>query len=195
LRIGVLALQGAFIEHQQKLASMGVNHFEIRQLRDLEQPLDGLILPGGESTTQARLLKELHLFEPLRKKIINGLPVLATCAGMILLAQTITDTPQAHMATMPIEVTRNYYGRQLGSFHRQIKHDHQNLDLVFVRAPIIRKVDANVKVLFTIDSLMVAVQYGNQIGLSFHPELSKQTYFHQLFLNLIQPISKRAVST
>jgi pyridoxal 5'-phosphate synthase pdxT subunit len=185
LRIGVLALQGAFIEHRHKLSAMGVDHFEIRQLKDLQQPMDGLILPGGESTTQSRLLKELNLFTPLQQRIQAGLPTLATCAGMILLAKTITDHPQSHLATMPVEVTRNYYGRQLGSFHRQVQVDGQMLDLLFIRAPIVKKVDPEVKVLLTVDKLMVAVEYRKQIGLSFHPELSKQTYFHQYFLSLI----------
>lgn len=187
MRIGVLALQGAFIEHRHKLTSLGVDHFEIRQRRDLDQPFDGLILPGGESTTQRRLLNELGLFEPLKEKIQQGLPTLATCAGMILLATHITDQPAAHMGTMPIEVTRNYYGRQLGSFHRQIMHEGQRLDLMFIRAPIVKRVDSEVHILLKVDDLIVAVQYQNQIGLSFHPELSKQSYFHEQFLNLIKP--------
>ena len=186
MRIGVLAIQGAFIEHRQKLTSMGVDHFEIRQLKDIQQPFDGLILPGGESTTQGRLLKDLGLFEPLKEKIQKGLPTLATCAGMILLATNITGENYHHLGTLPIEVTRNYYGRQLGSFHRQIKLDGNALDLMFIRAPIVNRVDSDVKVLLKIDDVIVAVQYQNQIGLSFHPELSKQTYFHDQFISLIQ---------
>jgi pyridoxal 5'-phosphate synthase pdxT subunit len=186
LRIGVLALQGAFIEHRNKLTSLGIESFEIRQLKDLDQPLDGLILPGGESTTQGRLLKELGLFSPLKARIASGLPTLATCAGMILLAEKITDESYQYMATLPIEVTRNYYGRQLGSFHRRIKHDNKQLDLMFIRAPIVKAVSAQVKPLIKIDGLIVAVQYQNQIGLSFHPELSKQDYFHQLLISLIK---------
>ena len=186
MRIGVLALQGAFIEHRHKLTSMGVENFEIRQLKDIEQPFDGLILPGGESTTQGRLLKELGLFEPLKNKIQQGLPTLATCAGMILLATSINGQTNHHLETMPIEVTRNYFGRQLGSFHRRIIHEGQTLDLIFIRAPIVSMVNQDVKVLLEIDNLKVAVQYQHQIGLSFHPELSKQDYFHQQLINLIQ---------
>jgi len=186
LRIGVLALQGAFIEHRQTLTALGVDHFEIRERQDIEQPFDGLILPGGESTTQGRLLKELGLFEPLKKKILHGLPTLGTCAGMILLATTITGETYHHMATLPVEVTRNYYGRQLGSFKREVVLDGKKIDLTFVRAPIVKQVHADVKVLLKLDHLIVAVQYGNQIGLSFHPELTKQTYFHEKLLNLIQ---------
>jgi 5'-phosphate synthase pdxT subunit len=191
LRIGVLALQGAFIEHRHKLTSMGVETFEIRQLKDLDQPMDGLILPGGESTTQGRLLVELGLFAPLKKKIEEGLPTLATCAGMILLATSITGQTNHHMATLPIEVTRNYFGRQLGSFHRQVAVDKQKLDLMFIRAPIVNRVDHGVRVLLEVDGLKVAVQYKNQIGLSFHPELSKQTYFHQQLINLTQQNNQR----
>jgi 5'-phosphate synthase pdxT subunit len=186
LRIGVLAVQGAFIEHRQKLTSMGVENFEIRQLKDLQQPFDGLILPGGESTTQGRLLKDLGLFGPLKEKIQQGLPTLATCAGMILLATDITGETYHHLGTLPIEVTRNYYGRQLGSFHRQIQLEGNRLDLIFVRAPIVKKVKPDVKVLLSIDHLIVAVQYKQQIGLSFHPELSKQTFFHDQLIALIR---------
>jgi 5'-phosphate synthase pdxT subunit len=90
------------------------------------------------------------------------------------------------MGTLPIEVTRNYFGRQLGSFHRQVMLDNQKLDLMFIRAPIVSRIDKDVNVLLEVDGLMVAVQYRQQIGLSFHPELSKQTYFHQQLINLIQ---------
>jgi pyridoxal 5'-phosphate synthase pdxT subunit len=186
LRIGVLAIQGAFIEHRHKLTSMGIDHFEIRQRNDLDQPFDGLILPGGESTTQGRLLKDLGLFEPLKQKIQSGLPVLATCAGMILLATSITSETYHHLGTLPIEVTRNYYGRQLGSFHRQVTLNQQKLDLMFIRAPIVKSVEKDVKVLLKVDDLIVAVQHGNQFGLSFHPELSKQDYFHKLFIQTIE---------
>ena len=110
MRIAVLALQGAFIEHEQMLQKLGAETFEVRKLRDWEQPKDALVLPGGESTVQMRLLKELGLFEPIRKAIANGLPVLGTCAGMILLSE-------GYLGTMHIRVRRNAYGRQLGSFH------------------------------------------------------------------------------
>jgi 5'-phosphate synthase pdxT subunit len=105
------------------------------------------------------LLKELGLFEPLKKKILQGLPTLGTCAGMILLATTITGETYHHMATLPIEVTRNYYGRQLGSFKREVVLDGKNIDLTFVRAPIVKHVHADVKVLLKVDHLIVAVQY------------------------------------
>lgn len=117
MRIGILALQGAFLEHGQMLDRLGIEHFEIRQQKDLENGMDGLILPGGESTVMAKLLKELNLFEPLRTEIEKGLPVFGTCAGLILLAKEIEEQDAYGLATMDICVKRNAYGRQLGSFY------------------------------------------------------------------------------
>ena len=188
MRIGVLAVQGAFIEHIHVLNKLGVDCFEIRQLSDIHQPFDGLILPGGESTTQARLLHELGLFGPLKTAINDGLPVLATCAGTILLAQSIEGDPTVHFQTLPVTVKRNYYGRQSGSFKRRIVYKQQPLELVFIRAPLITKIHKDVIPLITFDEGYVAVQYHNQIALNFHPELSRQTYFHE---QLIQLISSR----
>lgn len=118
MTIGILALQGAFQEHGAMLDRLGAEHFEIRQLRDLERPFDGLILPGGESTTMGKLLRDLELFEPLRKKIQAGLPVFGTCAGLILLAQSVEGGVPC-IGTMDIVAKRNAYGRQLGSFIRR----------------------------------------------------------------------------
>ena len=115
MRVGVLALQGAFAEHAAVLEKLGVEHFEIRQRKDLEAPFDGLILPGGESTVMRKLLRDLGLLEPLTERIRNGLPVFGTCAGLILLAKEI-DGGTPCFATMEIAVKRNAYGRQLGSF-------------------------------------------------------------------------------
>ena len=109
--IAVLALQGAFIEHEQRLQSLGCTTIELRQAADLARPFDGLVLPGGESTVQAKLLHDLGMFEPLRQRIAEGLPALGTCAGLILLAD--------HFRTLPVTVRRNAYGRQLGSFHAE----------------------------------------------------------------------------
>ena len=116
MKIGVLALQGAFIEHEKMLASLGAESFEIRQLKDIGQPMDGLIIPGGESTVQGKLLRELGLMEPLRGLISGGLPVFGTCAGLILLAKSIDGGEAPHLAVMDITAKRNAYGRQLGSF-------------------------------------------------------------------------------
>ena len=117
MKIAVLAVQGAFIEHEKALQRLGAETVELRKAEDLEQDFDGLVLPGGESTVQSRLLKELSMFEPLKKKIEEGLPVLATCAGLILLAQNISNDENRCFATLPVTVKRNAYGRQLGSFY------------------------------------------------------------------------------
>ena len=117
MTVAVLALQGAFLEHEQMLKKLGADYFEIRQKKDLDRSFDALILPGGESTVQGKLLRELDMYEPLRAKIAAGLPVLATCAGLILLAEHIAGDDTVHFGTLPVTVKRNAYGRQLGSFH------------------------------------------------------------------------------
>lgn len=148
MRIGVLALQGAFIEHVQALPQLGAEAVELRQLPDLEQPLDGIVLPGGESTVQGKLLHELGMFVPLQKKIAQGLPVLATCAGMILLAEKLTNDSKVHLATMPITVKRNAYGRQLGSFFTEAEFGKLGkVPMTFIRAPYIDSVGEGVEVL------------------------------------------------
>ena len=134
--IGVLALQGAFIEHEKMLAQLGADSFEIRQRHDLERPMDGLILPGGESTVQGKLLRELGLFEPLKQQIEAGLPVFGTCAGLLLLARRVeNDTPRG-FAVMDITAVRNAYGRQLGSFHTNAEfRGIGTVPMTFIRAP------------------------------------------------------------
>jgi len=191
LRIGVLALQGAFLEHEQVLKSLGAEVFEIRQLRDLNRPMDGLVLPGGESTVQGKLLRDLGLFEPLQKKIREGLPVLATCAGLILLAEKLSNDPATYFSTLPVTVERNAFGRQLGSFfvQKDLKHVG-NVPMTFIRAPVISHVSDGVDVLARVDSSVngdkiVAVQYKKQLALAFHPELNLDCKVHQYFLQMI----------
>lgn len=194
-QIGVLAVQGAFIEHERILQSLGAEVFEIRQLRDLDRHLDGLVLPGGESTVQGKLLRDLGLFEPLREKIANGLPVLATCAGAILLAEKIAGENKAHFATLPAIIRRNAYGRQLGSFFTENEVAHiGKVPQTFIRAPFFESVGSGVEILSRTASTnpgesaasehIVAVKYKNQIALSFHPELNSDTSIHQYFLKL-----------
>ena len=188
MRIGVLALQGAFIEHICALQRLGVETVELRQLKDLEQELDGLVLPGGESAVQGKLLRELGMFAPLREKISAGLPVLATCAGMILLAEKLLNDSKQHFATMPITVKRNAYGRQLGSFFTQAEMQHVGtVPMTFIRAPYIECAGDGVEVLATVDEKIVAAQYGRQLALAFHPELDveKSTKVHEYFISLI----------
>lgn len=193
-QIGVLAVQGAFIEHERILKSLGAEVFEIRQLRDLDRHLDGLVLPGGESTVQGKLLRDLGLFEPLRKKIAEGLPVLATCAGAILLAEKIAGENKVHFATLPAIIRRNAYGRQLGSFFTENEVAHVGkVPQTFIRAPFFEFVGDGVEVLSRTASSnradateqIVAVRYKNQIALSFHPELNSDTSIHQYFLKLV----------
>ena len=193
-QIGVLAVQGAFIEHERILKSLGAEVFEIRQLRDLDRHLDGLVLPGGESTVQGKLLRDLGLFEPLRKKIAEGLPVLATCAGAILLAEKIAGENKVHFATLPAIIRRNAYGRQLGSFFTENEVAHVGkVPQTFIRAPFFESVGNGVEVLSRTASSnttdapeqIVAVRYKNQIALSFHPELNSDTSIHRYFLKLV----------
>ena len=194
-QIGVLAVQGAFIEHERILQSLGAEVFEIRQLRDLDRTLDGLVLPGGESTVQGKLLHDLGLFAPLREKIANGLPVLATCAGAILLAEKIEGESYTHFATLPATIRRNAYGRQLGSFFTEGEVAHiGKVPQTFIRAPFFESVKNGVEVLSRTSSTnaqdapehIVAVQYKRQIALSFHPELNSDTSIHRYFLKQVE---------
>ena len=185
MTVAVLALQGAFLEHEKMLEKLGADWFEIRQPRDLDRPFDGLILPGGESTTMGKLLRDLDLYEPLRAKIQGGLPVYGTCAGHILLAETV-DGGVPCFATMDIAVKRNAYGRQLGSFYTEA--DFQGLGKVpmtFIRAPYIAAAGPKAQVLAEVDGHIVAARQGNQLVTAFHPELSDDLSVHQYFLNML----------
>lgn len=186
MKIAVLAVQGAFAEHIAKLNEMGVDCIELRQRADLEQPFDGLILPGGESTVQGKLLQELQMFEPLRDKIRLGLPVLGTCAGLILLAQKIADDETVWFGTLPVCVRRNAYGRQLGSFHTEAQMEGiGTVPMTFIRAPYVEStLVADAQILARVDGRIVAVRYGNQIGVAFHPELDEDDRIHEMFLCL-----------
>lgn len=185
-KIAVLALQGAFAEHRKMLDKLGVESFEIRQLSDWKQEKDGLIIPGGESTTMLKLLNELALMEPIRNDIQAGLPVFGTCAGLILLAKQVEGDSIRRISTMDIHVCRNSYGRQLGSFavEQPLKGIAQPIPMTFIRAPHIVSVGANVEVLAMVDNRIVAAKEGNQLVTAFHPELNEDTGVHQVFLNL-----------
>ena len=187
MKVAVLAVQGAFIEHEKALERLGVETVEIRKAEDLEQDFDGLVLPGGESTVQSRLLKELSMFEPLKKKIEEGLPVLATCAGLILLAQNISNDENRCFATLPVTVKRNAYGRQLGSFYYEgeIK-EIGTFPMEFIRAPYIESVEKNVEILAQVEEKIVGVAYKNQLAFSFHPELTGNDRIHDKFIELIK---------
>ena len=187
MKVAVLAVQGAFIEHEKSLQRLGAETVELRKAEDLEQDFDGLVLPGGESTVQSRLLKELSMFEPLKKKIEEGLPVLATCAGLILLAQNISNDENRCFATLPVTVKRNAYGRQLGSFYYEgeIK-GIGTFPMEFIRAPYIESVEKNVEILAQVEEKIVGVAYKNQLAFSFHPELTGNDRIHDKFIELIK---------
>lgn len=186
MRIAVLALQGAFAEHRQKLAQLGVDSFEVRQLKDWDQPKDGLIIPGGESTTQAKLLNELGLMEPVKEAIAAGLPVYGTCAGLILLAKKIEGEPSLRIASMDITALRNAYGRQLGSFYIEapMKGIEGNIPMTFIRAPYIKEVWGDAEVLAEVDGKIVAARQGKQLVTAFHPELNESLEIHKYFLDM-----------
>ena len=185
MRIAILALQGAFAEHAAMLDRLGADHFEIRQRRDLERSFDSLILPGGESTTMRKLLTDLDLLEPLRRRIQAGLPVFGTCAGLILLAKEVEGGVPC-FSTMDIAVRRNAYGRQLGSFYTEA--DCKGLGTVpmtFIRAPYIQSVSGGAEALAVVDGNIVAARQGKQLVTAFHPELSSDLSVHRYFLHTV----------
>lgn len=185
MKVAVLAVQGAFIEHEKMLNNIGVDCVELRKKSDLNTPFDGLILPGGESTVQGKLLKELDMFDGLRDLIINGMPVLATCAGLILLAEKISNDEKAYFKTLPVKVKRNAYGRQLGSFYTEEKlKGLGRVPMKFIRAPYIEAVSDGVDILSEVDGKIVAVKYKKQIGLAYHPELCEDKRTHELFVDM-----------
>ena len=188
MTIAVLALQGAFIEHEQMLQRLGVDCFEVRTLADWGRHKDGLIIPGGESTTQLKLLADLRLLEPVREYISAGGAVFGTCAGLILLAKTVEGQPFDRISTMDIEVRRNAYGRQLGSFYAEGKVEGVGCDvpMTFIRAPYIKSVSGDAKVLATVDGHIVAAQQGKQLVTAFHPELNDDTRIHQHFVDMMK---------
>lgn len=180
MKVAVLALQGAFIEHEKVLQELGVETVELRQASDLDQSYDGLVLPGGESTVQGKLLRELGMFDTLQTQIREEMPVLATCAGMILLGS------KEHFGTIPMQVKRNAYGRQLGSFHTDA--DVKGIGTVpmsFIRAPYVESVEEGVEVLSVVDGHIVGVRYGKQLAFAFHPELDEDRQIHQMFVNML----------
>lgn len=184
--VAVLAVQGAFVEHERKLAQLGAECLELRQRADLARPFDALVLPGGESTVQGKLLRELGILEPLRQRISGGLPVLATCAGMILLAERIAQGDGPYLATVPMTVRRNAYGRQLDSFRTEGDvAGIGRVPMTFIRAPYVESVRPDAEALAEVDGNVVAVRSGNQLALAFHPELDPSNAINQAFLEMI----------
>lgn len=187
--IGILGMQGAIAEHQEIL--MQIPHTKtriVKTAKDLDC-IDGLILPGGESTAIGKLLDYFSLKEILRQKIISGLPVFGTCAGLILLAKNIENQTNTHLATMDITVKRNGYGSQLDSFSTNLLiptiDKNMPIPLVFIRAPYITKTSKDVQILATLDNKIIAARQKNMLVSSFHPELTCDLRFHQYFLSMI----------
>ena len=188
MKIGILALQGAFAEHAKVLDKLGVDNVEIRNLDDFQQhqsDLSGLIFPGGESTTMGKLLREQDMLIPIREAILSGLPVFGTCAGLILLAKEISSQEECHLGTMDMVVERNAYGRQLGSFYTEAEcKGVGQIPMTFIRGPIISSVGQGVEILARVDNQIVAAQEKNMLVTSFHPELTDDVGLHQYFINM-----------
>lgn len=187
MKIGVLALQGAFIEHAKKLHKLGAEVVEVRLPQDLEG-LDGLIIPGGESTTIGKLAVEYGLIEPLQQ-FAREKPTWGTCAGMIFLAKDIGIDRQPILGVMDIHVNRNAFGRQVDSFEVDVPISvlgDEPLHAVFIRAPVVTKAEPGVDVLACLpDGRIVAVKQGHLLATAFHPELTSDSRLHQYFLDLV----------
>jgi 5'-phosphate synthase pdxT subunit len=192
MKIGVLALQGAFIEHEKILARIGVEVVEVRLPQHLEG-LDGLIIPGGESTTIGKVARQWGLLEPLRAFAQSGRPLWGTCAGMIFLAKDVVDgkPDQPLLALMDVTVRRNAFGRQVDSFEADLEIaalGEEPFHAVFIRAPLIERVGEGVEVLGKLEGgAIVAIRQGNLLATAFHPELTEDDRFHHYFLSLGSP--------
>lgn len=186
MKIGVLALQGAFIEHEKMFQSLGAETFEIRQKKDIETSMDAIVLPGGESTVMGKLLNDLDLIKSVKSLIEGGLPAFGTCAGLILLAEKIYDDDMVHIGTMSITARRNAYGRQLGSFETMGGFKGiGKIPMTFIRAPYIESANDNVEILSEVNGKTVAARQDKQLVTAFHPELTDSTAVHEYFINNI----------
>ncbi|MCH5267481.1 MAG: pyridoxal 5'-phosphate synthase glutaminase subunit PdxT [Lachnospiraceae bacterium] len=187
MKIAVLAVQGAFEEQEKVFRELGADTIQLRQAKDLDGEFDALVLPGGESTVQGKLLRELDMYDKVCKLIRDGMPVFATCAGLILLAERIAGDEAVHIGTLPVTVKRNAYGRQLGSFHYAEGEfgDICDFPMEFIRAPYVESVSDGVEIMATVDGRIVGVRYENQLAMAFHPELGGDHRIHQMFLDSI----------
>lgn len=189
MTIAILALQGAFAEHEQMFRKLGAETTLIRSLDDFNSTVkkspssgggwSGVVIPGGESTAMMRIMKDLGLFAPLRQAILGGMPVFGTCAGLIML-------DKAHLDVMDIKAKRNAYGRQLGSFNAQA--DFKGIGMIpmtFIRAPYIEEAGPEVEILANVDGKAVAARQKNMLVTAFHPELTDDTRVHQMFIDMV----------
>ena len=194
MKIAILALQGAFAEHEQMFRNLGTETTLIRNLDDFNSTVKkppssgggwrGAVIPGGESTAMMRIMKDEGLFEPLRQAILDGLPVLGTCAGLIMLDRN-------HLGVMDITARRNAYGRQLGSFNTEEEFAGiGRVPMTFIRAPYIEEAGPDVEILARVDGKAVAARQRNMLVTAFHPELTADTRIHELFLKMATTVSK-----
>ena len=190
MKIAILALQGAFAEHEQMLHLLGAETILVRNLDDWQSFLSsngvGLVIPGGESTSMMRIMKDEELYEPIREAIFGGFPVLGTCAGLIMLDRN-------HLGVMDILAKRNAYGRQLGSFYYEGEFKGLGkVPMTFIRAPYIEEAGPEVEVLATVEGKVVAARQKNMLVTAFHPELTDDTRIHELFLSLIKNANQKS---
>lgn len=183
MKIGVLALQGAFIEHVRMLENLGATPVEIRQKSDFTPDLRGIILPGGESTVMGMLLRKLEIFEPLRDALADGFPAMGTCAGLILMAKKSEDCERRHLCVLDVTLRRHGFGRQISSF--KTEEDFAGIGkipMVFIRGPYVVEAGNGVEVLARAKNKIVAVKQNNLTGIAFHPELTADTRVHEFFI-------------
>ncbi|MCL6442914.1 MAG: pyridoxal 5'-phosphate synthase glutaminase subunit PdxT [Alicyclobacillus sp.] len=192
MKIGILAVQGAFREHERMLQHLGADTVQVKLKAHLEE-IDGLVIPGGESTSIGKLMREYDLIAPIRQLFAAGMPVFGTCAGMIVMANRIQGGEEPHLAIMDVEVNRNSFGRQKDSFETELDIPvlGQNpFPAVFIRAPHITHVGEGVQVLAHYQDRIVAVQQGHALALSFHPELTGDSRLHAYFMSLVDASKK-----
>jgi pyridoxal 5'-phosphate synthase pdxT subunit len=195
VKIGILAVQGDFEAHAARLAELGSESVEVRTVADLEG-CDGLILPGGESTTQLQFLQEEGLFDAVKKFATDGGVIFGTCAGAILLAKEVKSPAQVSLGLLDMTILRNAYGRQLASdvFFGSSKLTDGPMEMVFIRAPVIDRAGPGVEVLAEYGGKPVLVRKANMMAATFHPELTRDSTVHRWFLELVEASPRRSAS-
>jgi pyridoxal 5'-phosphate synthase pdxT subunit len=192
MKIGVLALQGAFREHEKMLQQLGADTVLVKLPKHLDD-IAGLVIPGGESTTIGKLMREYGLLEPIREMGQEGLPMFGTCAGMIVMAKEIEGAEEPHLGLMNVRVNRNSFGRQRESFEADLEMPAVGdapYPAVFIRAPHVTQVGQGVDVLAKYGDRIVAAREGNFLALSFHPELTDDPRIHKYFLSMVEEAKK-----
>ncbi|GAF64624.1 glutamine amidotransferase [Bacillus sp. TS-2] len=184
--IGVLALQGAVREHIKLLEKIGVRAISVKDPIQLDE-IDGLILPGGESTTMRKLIDRYHFFEPIQRFGLQGKPIFGTCAGLILMSTSISGDETKHFGFINMNVERNAFGRQKESFEAKlsIKNVGEEVDAVFIRAPLVKSIGEGVEIVATFENEIVAVLENHYLACSFHPELTEDIRLHKYFINIV----------